>query len=288
MFIKIDQDEHDAGGGAGGAGASQDGGIAGAAAEARAAGGEGPAAQAGADINAAKPGAGQPGDTNQAAATDQHEIVWNGQKKMMTLQELKDYAQRAYNVTQGEQANSKTRKELTAQLARLEQMIAEAEKNGKPPDESENDPLAKLSKAHEATRQELAGLREKSLVQDWERGFAPVQQKYPDISEKALFMEFQEKVQAGEVEDTVTGLMKTAEGMAAEREGIVNKRLDGLLLKSDDPRMKAYKEKLIADYVAGKLKLTNAGGENPKGAAGGKLDTESSISDVAAKLRSAG
>lgn len=283
-LFNIDQDEHDAGGGAGGAEANQPAGISEAAAGARAAEGAGaPEAQAGANIDAVKPEAGQPGQTNQAAAEEQHDIVWNGQKVKMSLQELKDNAQRAYNVTQGEQANSKTRKELAAAMKRFEDLIAEAEKNGKQPAAEEGeqeDPVMKLSK-------EVDGLRTKALLQDWEKAFNPVQAKYPDISEKALLQEFQEKVKAGEVEDTSAGLMKTAEGISTEREGTVNKRVDALLTNTNDPRVKAFTQKVIADYVAGKLKLANAGGENPKGASGGKAE-ERSISEIAADLRQKG
>jgi hypothetical protein len=49
--------------------------------------------------------------------------------------------------------------------------------------------------------------------------------------------------------------------------------------------MKAYNDKLIADYVAGKSKLANAGGEPGGTAAAGKPDTQASISEIAARLR---
>jgi hypothetical protein len=268
---------------------SQDGGIAGAAAEMRAAGGEGAsAAQAGAGDGTAKPPAGTPDKTNQGAAGEQFEIVWNGQKVNMTRQELIDNAQRAYNVTQGEQANSKTRKELAAAYKRLEELMADAEKQrGKPPENDDDDPVTTLSKANIATRKEVAELREKALLQDWERAVTPVMQKYPDISEKALLDEFQEQVKAGEVDDNAAGLMKTAEGMANKHEDLVGKRLDALLAKEDDPRMKALKEKWIAGYVADKTKNANAGGEKGAGAAGSGADKVKSISETAAELRSA-
>jgi hypothetical protein len=75
----------------------------------------------------------------------------------------------------------------------------------------------------------LQELRTQAQLQEWEKAFNPIQQKFPDISEKSLLADFQEKVAAGEVEDTAAGLMKVAEGIANEREGLVGKRLEGLL-----------------------------------------------------------
>lgn len=243
---------------------------------------EAAAAHAVAQADTSEPTASQPaegGETSQPSAQEQFEIVWNGQKKNMTREEVIAHAQKAYNITQREQEVARTRKDLTAKLERLDKLIEEAERRGEnPEDAGPEDPVAKLSK-------EVEEMRSKAQIAEWEKAFSPIQQKFPNISEKNLLNEFTEKVKAGEAEDTSAGLMAVAEEMDKQFAGITDKRIEAVMKNPNDPRMKAYNEKLIADYVAGKVKLAHAGGEPGATSTGTKPDSKASIADIAAKLR---
>lgn len=278
--IRYDQDEHDAGGGAGGVATSQDGagdGIADAAAAALAGG---TADGAGAGDGAAGPKAGTDGKTSQAAAGEQFEITWEGKKIQMTRDEVINNAQRAYNVTQREQELAKTRKDYQVKLLKLDQYYADLEKAGKPAKGADgaepdaDDPLSKVAG-------EVAELKNQLLVQSWEKSYAPVKQKYPDVSEKMLIEEFQVKIQAGEVDNSNEGLMQTAEAMAKGFDSTVETKLDKLLADPENPKIKAHNLKVIEAFVKGKKDLANAGGDKGAGGTGGKAKEAKSIDEVA-------
>lgn len=286
-WLKIDQDEHDAGGGAGGGSGSQDGGDA----------GKGDADAAAADTAQAEKDKGSSGSAGNAGtppkpAWEKDSIVWNGQQKEFTRQEIINYAQQAFNVTQREQAASKKWKEANAQLERLEKLIADADKKGggegeggggEPPD-----PIKELTGKFQTLEQRQ---EKRELRQQWNEAFLPIKQKFPGIDEDKVNDSFTEKVKSGEVEDTERGLMTAAEEVAkaeaAEKKTAEDKQIEALLTKADNPRLKAFKEKAIADYVADKAKNKNAGGDSGAGGGGGgqaKKDA-GSISEIAAKIR---
>lgn len=296
-FFTIDQAE-DAAGGAGGGEGSQggDGAISQAAAVAL-------AAQESDKKEAAAQPAGEPGKTSQEAAAEQFELTHNGNKIKMTRQEVIDAAQRGYNTTQKEQEISKLKKELIAKHARANQIIEEAEKAGKQP-EGEEEPESELNQL----KNTITGITEKLQLQEWEKALGPIHTKFPDVDELELAAKFQEKVKAGEVENTNAGLEEVATELAQHSEGKVNKKLEAVLADEknnmvtshnqkviekflanpEDPKLKAYEQKVIADYVAGKTKLSSAGGDNGKGAAAGAgagKDKVESISDVAERHR---
>jgi len=277
-MLDNDQDERNAGGGASGAGSSQGDGIGAAAASLRAADPEkAPDAQAGADTHADKPAAGTEDKTNPPAAWDHDEIVWHGQKVKMTRQEIIDHAQRAYNVTQGEQANSKTRKELTEKLTQLNELIEEARKS---PDhaEADGDPIAVL-------RKEIDELKEVRKLEAWDKYFSPVKAKHPDIPEDFLVSKFQARVLSKEVENTEEGLMKTADDISNGFSGTVDKRIEALLNDATNPKIKAHNDKVVAAYLAEKQRLANSGGEKGAGISGGAEGKVKTISETAAELR---
>jgi len=238
-------------------------------------------ADAGSNDNTVDSGA-DGGDTSGKPAWEQDEIVWNGEKKKLSRQEIINYAQQAYNVTQKEQNLAKLTKDATDRLARIDALAAELEKNdGEGADEQapeDDEPVSQLSK-------EVQALKLKEQIRTWDNAFKPIADKYPDISEKALLAEMREKVASKEVDDNAEGLMKVAESMANEREGTVSKRLEALLKENKDPRLQAYRKKSIEDYVAGKIKLANAGGEGGGSPAGAKPQTSKSIDDVATRIR---
>lgn len=281
-MFKILMDQADNGGGASG---SPDGAGAGAGAGAA-------AAQAGADGGAGSQAAGTQGQNQAGADADQREIVWNGQKIKKPIAEIIGLAQQAYNITQNEQALAAERKQITqirkdyqARLLRLDQIEAELKKGntgaggeggeGRPdPDE----PLTKIGG-------ELATLKEKMALHDWERAYGPAKQKFPDISEDYLISKFGEMIRSGEVEDDAEGLMKTAEAIANGFNSTASGRLDELLANPNDPKVKEHNAKVIADYVAGKTKLADAGGDKGAGGSGGKAESVKGISEIAAELR---
>lgn len=251
------------------------------------------AAQAGADGGAGSQAAGTQGANQAGADADQREIVWNGQKIKKPIAEIIGLAQQAYNVTQTEQALAAERKQLAqsrkdyqARLLRLDQIETEYKK-GKPAAGGEggeggegqpdpNEPLTKIGG-------ELATLKQKMALQDWERAYGPVKQKHPDISEDFLISKYGEMIRSGEVEDNSEGLMKTAEAIANGFDSTATGRLEKLLADPNNPKVKEHDAKVIADYVAGKTKLADAGGDKGAGGTGAKKVEAKSIDEVADK-----
>jgi len=281
-WFNIDQDENDGGGGAGGGTGNQDGGGAGeaeaAAAAAAAAGGDGkPSGSAGND-----------GNTNQKPAWEKDSILWNGQQKEFTRQEIINYAQQAYNVTQREQAASKKQKEANAQLIRLEKLIEAADKKGGEGGEGGGDgeapdPIKSLT-------QQLQDLSQRELQRQWRDFFSTIKQKFPGIDEGKVNDTFLEKLEAGEVEDSEAGLMAVAievdKTLTAENTEKENKQIEKLLANSADARIKTHNAKVIAGYLADKKKLANAGGDHGPGGGGDKKDADpGSISEIATRIR---
>lgn len=266
-FLNIDQAEA---GDEGAGGGSQEG-----------AEGAAGAAGAGTDGGTVDQGAAG-GETSSKPAWEQDEIVWNGEKKKFSRQEIINFAQQAYNVTQKEQSLAKLTKDAQERLARIDALMAEAEgagKEGEGEGEGEADePIGKLSK-------EVEALRLKEQIREWDAAVAPIIAKNPEISEKKLLAEFRDRVASKEVDDTAEGLAKTAELMVSEREGTVSKRLEALLKDEKNPQLQSIREKAVKDYLDGKLKLRDAGGEGGGSPAGAKTDKPGSIDDVARKVR---
>ena len=280
---KILMDQADNGGGASG---SPEGAADGAGAGA--AGGAG-----GADGGTGSQAAGTQGQHQAGADADQIEIVYNGQKMRKTRGEVIALAQQGYDYTQKSQSLAEekkqiaqSRKDYQARLLRLDQIEAEmkagkTDKNGEggegQPDP--NEPVKQLDG-------KLTALEQKMLVRDWEQlYYGPVKHKFPDISEDFLVSKFGEMIKAGEVDDTAEGLMKTAEAIANGFESSATSRLDKLLADPENPKIKAHNAKVIADYVANKTKLADAGGDKGAGGTGAKAKGVESISEVAARVR---
>lgn len=287
-WLKLDQDEHDGGGGAGGGAASQAGGSAGAGV----ADGQRPPAGAGAGAGSSSP-AGTDGKTSQKSAWEKDTIVWNGQQKELTREEIINYAQQAFNVTQREQAASMKWKEATTQLARLEKLIADADKKnggeerGQGQNDGEEDPVKALTAKYTNLEQTM---EQRERLREWKDLCVPIKQKFPEIDDGALSDLFLEKLEGGLVENSEAGLMSVAAELAAkatsERTERETKLLEKALANSEDPRVKAHNERVIADYVAGKTKLAGSGGEHGGGGAGGSGGNETrTISEIAASLR---
>lgn len=254
------------------------------------------AAQAKADGGAGSQAAGTT-DQNQAGAdADQREIVWNGQKIRKPMAEIINLAQQAYNVTQIEQALAaekkqlaQSRKDYQVRLLQMDRIEAElrAGKPGKGAEggeggEGQPDPDEPLKKLEG----KFATLEQKQALLDWKEYYGPVKLKFPDVSEKMLVQEFEAKIQAGEVDDSVEGLMQTAEAMANGFESMVDTRLDKLLADPNNAKVKAHDTKVIADYVAGKTKLADAGGDKGAGGSGSKTKESRSIDEVADEIMS--
>ncbi len=303
-FFNIDQAENDASNG-GGTG-SQDGGANGAAGAGAAAGAEGAAAQGGASGGAANQNAGNAGG-NAGAAWEQREVDWNGQKvAVKTWEEAKALIQKGYNVTQREQELSGMRKSLLAKMARFEQLEAErAKKAGNNDGEAEggegaDDPIKLMQSRQDKLEDELK-------IEKWNKVFEPISKEYPDVPEMELIDAFRAKKLALEVEDTTEGLMQVAQELSEQHTGRINQRLETaltdpkskvatdyaekiittLLADTNNPRLKTYNKTVIDAYLAGKLELAEAGGDNGgrgNGAGTGSEKVES-IAEIAARQR---
>ena len=87
------------------------------------------------------------------------------------------------------------------------------------------------------------------------------------------------------MDDNEAGLAEVAGNLAKEAETGLNSRLDKLLADDTNPKIAALKKKAVEDYLAGKLKLNNSGGDNGKGPTGGAPNKKESISEIAERLR---
>jgi len=296
LGLKIDQDENEAGKPAGSGNGSQDGGNAGTQdSGAEDAAGD-PAGEGAANQN------GGNDKTNPTSKAEQFELVWHGQKKVLSREEVIALAQRNYNVTQQEQKISQMRKDLITKQQAAEDLLSEIQKRQSEGGEGAGvDDKSVMEKVYS----ELEGLKEKLNLQEWEKAMGPVKQKYPDINDLDLATEFQAKLKTGEVSDDENGLMEVA-GEIARNQGEQNSKkmetllsdsknktvlehndkvVKSLLANPQDARLAEYNQKVIADYIAGKLKLKDAGGEKGPGGTGTSEKSES-IAEVAARLRS--
>lgn len=286
-IFKLDQDEDGAGNGGGGA--SQTGGAGAGVAE----GAGAPNAQAGAGSSAANQDAGK-GGSGQSSATEQFELEFDGQKGKYTRQQLIDAIRKDKDYTVKTQEVAKTRREQLARMARLDQMETEYQerlkKGGKAEDgegregDEQPDPVKALT-----DRQ--AALESKALVREWLDVYNPIAAKYPSMDEDRLRTTFLERVKLGEVEDSAAGVMKTAESVAKEidSEGTANedKLIDKILANPKHPKLEAFVQKKLAEFVAGKVKLAAAGGDSEKGhTADAQPGKKRDISEIAAEIRS--
>ena len=282
-------------GAAGGSPAGADG--------AGAAGGDG-APPAGGAAPAAGPGAGNGGTPSAWAPM---ELTHNGQKvSVATQEEAIALLQKGYDYTQKAQEVAKLRKELLAKHSRADHFLSELEKSrqGKPEGAGEGEqqePPDKLT----LIEKELAALRDKDYSREWERIYTPINQKYPDVPELELANAFKKALEDGEVENTAAGVETVAAQLNERITGQINQRLekqlgapDSTLVKAhnekvisafmadaSNPKLQEYAQKVIADYVAGKVKLRDAGGDagGPGAGAGTPADKKLTIAQVAAK-----
>jgi len=218
------------------------------------------------------PNNGASGSTPQ----DGLEITWNGQKKKVSREEAIKLAQQGYNVTQKEQMLSRKSKELQDKMQRLDALIAEAEKNGDDP--SGDNEIKKLSNELKSYRDEIGEIK-------LQRAMEPIKSKFPDIDEDQLLIAFEKKVSSGEVEDNENGLMSVAENLAKGYGEKVSSQLEKLLSDPENPKMKAFADKVIREYIEGKRKLANAGGETGGPSGGPKPQKIESISEAASRAR---
>jgi hypothetical protein len=302
LFYTYDQAED------GGEGAAGGGSQPAADASGEDAGGAGaPPAQPEAGEPAAAPAAGT--DGKPAAAGEQYELNWNGKKiAVNSREEAVALMQKGYNVTQKEQEVSKLRKELLTKHERADRLFAELERlkqEGRPAAEGEEaspqDPPDKVTQLEQQVRE----LRDRHLEEQWGKIFSPIATKYPDVPELELAQEFQKALEAGDVENTAEGVEQIAAKLAENYTTQINQRLEKQLSNPESPLVKAhndkvvtalladinnpkltdYNQKVIAAYMANKMKLANAGGDGGKGGgAGAATDKKLTISEVAAKF----
>jgi len=238
------------------------------------------ASQAGQGAGTQPPAGGTPGaaGASQGGTSDVHEITINGKKEHLTLDQLKARAQQVGNITQREQELAAGRKDMAAKMARLDELLEQAEKGNTTDDEDTE--IQKLTK-------EVGGLKETAAQAALDKALAPTLAKYPGLQEDEIVDNFVRRVRKGEVENSAAGIMKTAEEMISGRDTMVNSSLTKVLENPEDPRLKDYNTKLIDAYVKGKYKLSNAGGSNGggAGAAGAAGKGSGNLADIASKLR---
>lgn len=238
------------------------------------------ASQPGQGAGSQQPAGGNAGaaGANQGGSPDVHEITINGKKENLTLDQLKARAQQVGNITQREQELAAGRKDMAAKMARLDELLQQAEK-GDTTDDDETE-IQKLTK-------EVGGLKETAAQVALDKALAPAIAKYPGLAEDEIVDNFIRRVRKGEVENSAAGIMKTAEEMITGRDTMVNDSLSKVLANHEDPRLKDYNTKLIDAYVKGKYKLSNAGGSNGggAGAAGAAGKGSGNLADMAARLR---
>jgi hypothetical protein len=207
------------------------------------------------------------------------ELNINGKTEKLTREQLIARGQQVGNITQREQEVARERKDLAAKMARLDELLAEAEKGSQPPEEVNE---------MDALKGQIGELKALEDQRQLDSAMAPVKTKFPDLDEDAVLTLFLKKVKNKEVENSAAGIMAAAEEVHNGRETMVKGSLEKLLANHDAPELKAYNEKLIADYVAGKYKISNAGGDlGGAGGAGNGAPAKGgeSISEIAKRLR---
>lgn len=276
-----------------------------------------PPAQAGNEGSAASQSA---GNGNQPSAWAPMELEYKGQKisvatreeAIALLQQGHDYTQKTQALSKEKQAAFKARQEYMAKLESTTKLLAELEAKRNKPAEGEGneggeppaEPTADNPKLQELERQ-LAELRDEKNAEAWTKLTAPILQKFPDVPEAELADAFAAAVDRGEVENTLEGLQEVAEQMNTHYTGEISKRLEKQLGQKDSPLVKAhndkviadfladannpklqeYAQRVIADYVKGKLKLKDAAGDAGKGQGAGASDKKESIAEIAARHR---
>lgn len=296
-------------------------------AEGAAAGGEGAGAAAAASAAPAGTegaAASQAGTGSEPAAWAPLDLEYKGQKvavktreeAIALMQQGHDYTQKTQSAAKAKQEALKIKQEYMSRLERTTALLAELEAKRNKAAEGEggeeaagesqqaaapaNDKLQKLE-------QELAEMRDEKNAEAWVKLTAPILQKFPDVPEGELAVAFEAAVSRGEVENTMEGLQEVAEQMNGHYSGELNKRLEKQLSEKDsplvkthndkvisaflndanNPKLQEFTQKVIADYVAGKLKLKNAAGDTGKGAGTGSGKKERTIAEIAASHRAA-
>lgn len=223
----------------------------------------------------------------------------NGKKFKLPLKEVVARSQRFENFTQKEQEVAGYKKDLAAKIAKFDAMIAERASDPENQTQEELDKTAQL----EAEVKELKDWKEQQAAAEktaadkklWDDTTAPVLQKFPGVGAKELRERFLERCEAaaakGEAalaeENTAAGLERAAESLMSEKENTVNERLDKLLADPENPKVKAYREKVILEFTKGKVNLADAGGEHGGAGAGGTIKKIGGLADAeAAALKS--
>ncbi len=285
------------GGSADGAGAGAAGAAAGAGGAAGAAGAAGGAAGAAAGAAAAA-GAGAAGQAgNGGTPSDQEQFFELEPGQKLTKAQLKEAWLKSQDYTKKTQMTAAERKKYQAAAAHADQIaeeyLAELKKlrGEKEPEPEEKGPEHKVTELEKTVQQ----MQERVLADKWERTYAPVAEKYPDLDDIEVAVKFSEMVAANKedpttgVENSKAGLMKVAEMMAQERTGKLNAQLEKelgnpankiaathdekviaeLLKNPANPKLQAYNQMVIAQYKAGKLQLASAAGDNGAGPGAG-------------------
>lgn len=257
-------------------------------------GGQGSSGAGGTGAEGGAGGAGQGGAGGQepptgAGGEPEYELDLGGTKVKKPLKDILAMAQQGNDYTQKTQKIAQREREFQKKLAQLDELIAEAEaqgKSGQP--QGEDDPLKKTESRVERLESEQARLKT-------DRALAPIRQKYPDLikdefDEDMVIEKFIKMVDKGEAENSEAGMMAAAEAMADGRKGWFDGQLTEMSKNIDDPRMKAYNDKVIEAYLTRKRGQRYSGGEHggAGGAGAGGAKPPQSIAEAAERARQQG
>ena len=239
------------------------------------AGGEGnPGAEgAGAGDDTAGQNTGSQG--NAGTGEEQFDLTVGGKVIKLNKTEVINRAQQATDITQKQQKISETQKTLNTKVRQADMLLKEIEDQkatGQSADPADEDKFKKLT-------DEISSLQDVNQQRELDNALAPAKAKYPHLNEDMIINAFTQKANAGEIENSAAGIMEVAAELATTENGSFEQRVNELIKDPNNPQMKKYNDKLIADYVAGKRRSYNNGGEH--GGAGGTGGGNKPIEDIA-------
>jgi len=181
-------------------------------------------------------------------------IERDGVKVLIPQAEIADYVAKGVDYTKKTQLLSEKEKAWQAEIQRLTAQINNPQANPENYGEGqEQDVVTQIT--------ERMGKLESTLADvELEKKLVLVREKYPNISDDMLLTKFTKMADEGKIRANMDGLMAAGEAANQDIVGIVNKQLQSVM-DSTDPKHIELRNNIIKQYVAGKIKMINAGGE---------------------------
>jgi hypothetical protein len=219
---------------------------------------------------ATSPSAGAaPANNGQPAGTvkesEFEELKADGQVLKLTREQLRELASKGHNYTRKmqEMAEKERAKEREYQSKLNNALQQERERLMREMQERENPPSVE-----EQNMRRLQQIEAKIEDDKLDRKIQEVTGKFPGVNEKLMLITALERFGKDVTyDDMVSVAQEMATGMQSEREQL----LDKVLSDGDNPKVKAFKQKAVDDYLAAKAKESKPKGENGTGGAPGGL-----------------